>query len=124
MHRLGVRHIQVQTYRLVGVRLGLRQRGPPERRSDGLLLWDAVRGADFGSPERPLRAKARARPDDPAALSFRVRFIRIKDLFLGSMAIANVFICAGLRQVLRPPTRPFSPLDSSALSAPLVRRAP
>ena len=81
MHRLGVRHIQVQTDRLVGVRLGLRQRGPPERRPDGLLLWDAVRGADFGSPERPLRAKARARPDDPAALSFRVRFIRIKISF-------------------------------------------
>ena len=83
MHQLGVRHVQVPSDRLVGVQPGLRQRVPPQRRSDRLLLRNAVRGANLGSPERPLRAEARSHRHDHVALAFRGRLIRKKKTSFG-----------------------------------------
>ena len=93
MHQLGVRHVQVPSDRLVGVQPGLRQRVPPQRRSDLLLLRNAVRGANLGSPERPLRAEARAHRHDHVALAFRGRLNSKKkpvSVSLGSIAMYRV----------------------------------
>ena len=73
MHRLGVRHVQVPPDRLVRVRPGLREGVPPERRADGLLPGDAVRGADLGGAQRPIRPETRPHRHDHAPLHLRVR---------------------------------------------------